>query len=720
MPNQQRHHDVRTAAHLTLVTVAVALSFARVFDAWRFLTDLAVIAVASHVVALFARRRGMPGYLATIVQILGVCLVIAWLRLRDTLWFGLPLGRTWNATTSQLSAAADLVGDIKPPISFDSGFGLAACLAIGAVALLSDAFAFRAAGRGEALVPSAIVFTVVTVVGEDRDRVALTVVWLFACFLALMALRPTESRRSTTAIGALFMASLIAILAGFVGPRLPDARGEALIGGGTDEGRVVEPLVDIRGRLGDRSDTVLFRVQADAASYWHLTSLSDFDGVTWGVPEVELESAGGELAESSSSESTARENSQIITIDNLRGNSAPVAYQPTQLLAASRSLFYALESGTLVVGEEGLKSGDSYQIVSDIIDPPTEILAMATTSFPPSAKYFELPTSTTIDRIGAIARDITSAASSSYGQALALQSYFRDNFTYSLDVPSITNENAFTDFLDRRSGYCEQFASTFAVMARSIGLPSRVAVGFTPGESDGLGRYTVRSQHAHAWPEVWFDGFGWLMFEPTPGRGEPGRTYTGVEPQQDDSTPASVSTTSATITTTLAPANSADVATSTSTVAPTNISRPEHSAGAMSRAVLVVIVMFIALCGWPLMVRGLVRRRLSRIGAHPLLIMWRRMIANDGTIGANVTSLTPGDIAERLTRFAAEPANLPGRLAEAVERLLFAELQPDEHELDALRTDLEEWIASRHPERDWRHEIWRRFSIRAARRLAGV
>ena len=107
------------------------------------------------------------------------------------------------------------------------------------------------------------------------------------------------------------------------------------------------------------------------------------------------------------------------------------------------------------------------------------------------------------------------------------------------------DEDAIRSFLDARRGYCEQFAGTYAAFARSIGLPARVAVGFTPGElTDGV--YVVRGQHAHAWPEVWFEGIGWVPFEPTPGRGAPGaQSYTFVEPQQstEGDSPSSSATT---------------------------------------------------------------------------------------------------------------------------------------------------------------------------------
>ena len=76
-------------------------------------------------------------------------------------------------------------------------------------------------------------------------------------------------------------------------------------------------------------------------------------------------------------------------------------------------------------------------------------------------------------------------------------------------------------------------------MLRTLGIPTRVAVGFTSGVPLGDGEYSVLGRNAHAWPEVWFDGIGWVAFEPTPGRGAPNaQSYTGLPPQQDTSASA--------------------------------------------------------------------------------------------------------------------------------------------------------------------------------------
>ncbi|MEZ5228053.1 MAG: transglutaminase-like domain-containing protein [Acidimicrobiales bacterium] len=99
-------------------------------------------------------------------------------------------------------------------------------------------------------------------------------------------------------------------------------------------------------------------------------------------------------------------------------------------------------------------------------------------------------------------------------------------------------------FLAERIGFCQQFSGTFAAMARSLGIPARVAVGFTWGDPvDGKpNTYRVTGRHAHAWPEVYFEGFGWVAFEPTPGRGAPGATHTGLDPRQDSPVEATPTT----------------------------------------------------------------------------------------------------------------------------------------------------------------------------------
>jgi hypothetical protein len=144
------------------------------------------------------------------------------------------------------------------------------------------------------------------------------------------------------------------------------------------------------------------------------------------------------------------------------------------------------------------------------------------------------------------AREIVVGLDSPYEKALALQNFFLSEFTYSLDVDRGHGSNRMELFLfEEKAGYCEQFAGTYAAMARSVGLPTRVAVGFTPGERVG-DEFIVRGENYHAWPEVYIDG-QWVYFEPTPGRGAPGaQAYTGVAEQQADANDPNGATTTTT------------------------------------------------------------------------------------------------------------------------------------------------------------------------------
>ncbi len=113
-----------------------------------------------------------------------------------------------------------------------------------------------------------------------------------------------------------------------------------------------------------------------------------------------------------------------------------------------------------------------------------------------------------------------------YAAAAALESWFRTDggFTYT-NRPPLTRGPALVDFVTQtRAGYCQHFAGAMALMLRYLGVPARVAVGFSSGSYDSRkGIWRVTDHDAHAWVEIWFDGFGWLPFDPTPsGRPERG------------------------------------------------------------------------------------------------------------------------------------------------------------------------------------------------------
>jgi hypothetical protein len=127
----------------------------------------------------------------------------------------------------------------------------------------------------------------------------------------------------------------------------------------------------------------------------------------------------------------------------------------------------------------------------------------------------------------ATAAEVTASGTSAYDKAVLLQNYFRvsGEFSYSVDAAYGSGYQAMGQFLSRKVGFCQQFAATMAIMARTLNIPSRVVVGFLePSRTDGSD-YVITSNNVHAWPELYFEGIGWVNFEPTPGISAPYPDY---------------------------------------------------------------------------------------------------------------------------------------------------------------------------------------------------
>src|SRR5208283_1358104 len=131
--------------------------------------------------------------------------------------------------------------------------------------------------------------------------------------------------------------------------------------------------------------------------------------------------------------------------------------------------------------------------------------------------YLQLPPALD-QRIPELARKITASAGNPFDKAVAMESYLRDNFTYTLNLTGKPGDDPLAHFLfETRAGHCEYFASAMAIMLRTLGIPSREVNGFLPGEfNDVAGDYIVRASDAHSWVEAYFPGSGWITFDPTP------------------------------------------------------------------------------------------------------------------------------------------------------------------------------------------------------------
>ena len=536
--------DAAATAALVAYSAIAALGFARVFGDWEFAPDLLAIVIVGHGTSFLLRRVHLSGWLTVGLVVVVLAWLTAWLHYPDTFATLFPTTETWTIVGDDISLARQQFRDAVAPVAYVGGFATLASVGTGLAVVLGDTFAFRAGARGEALVPAGVLFVFVAAVGSGRDRVALTVLLVAAGVMATIMLRLLFESPPRTTLGrarprlalvmpaAILTVSLVAVIAWAFGPRLPGANAEPLYktrgrGGGVTE--VISPLVDIRGRLVKRSATVLFDVRAAEPAYWRVSSLPEFDGETWRLPDRALEDVDGTLG---AAPAGALENRQRVTIAALDGSLVPAAAEP--IAASGPLLRWSPDTSTLVKIEEPLAPGDLYDIVSAMPRHEPDELAAATSSTPPDPIYLELPAGFP-SAVADLAADVTAGAASSYQAARQLQAWFRAEFEYSLEVPQGHGNSAIEAFVRQRIGYCEQFAGTYAAMMRSIGIPARVAVGFTPGLVQADGSYQVLGRNAHAWPEVWFDQFGWVGFEPTPGRGAPGaERHTGVAAAQDE------------------------------------------------------------------------------------------------------------------------------------------------------------------------------------------
>jgi transglutaminase-like putative cysteine protease len=165
--------------------------------------------------------------------------------------------------------------------------------------------------------------------------------------------------------------------------------------------------------------------------------------------------------------------------------------------------------------------GDSYRVVSSVSRAPIDLLRTAGTAYPEPIRdrYLQLP-DTLPQRVKELAQKIVTDAKATnpYDQAAALEAWLRRNIQYNDQIPTPPQGQDGVDYLlfVTQQGFCDYYASAMAVMARSLGIPSRIATGFAQGTLDAQrGVYQVYQYNAHTWTEIYFPRYGWIQFEPT-------------------------------------------------------------------------------------------------------------------------------------------------------------------------------------------------------------
>jgi transglutaminase-like putative cysteine protease len=674
---------------LTVLTMVTAAGMGRLFNSTSYLGPVLGAAIAAHALAWLWRRLGLGSIAALVLSAVGVVLVTTWVVFPHTTVLGLPSATTFDQASSQLSQAHQQLQELTTPAPVTTGFLLGSVLIVGILAVLADWAAFRHRSTLEATVPSLALFIYTAALGTSRER-TLAVATYLAALIGFVLVSESSKRAATmpwlTSRAGRGLAPLlrggatlgiIAVVAAVViGPNLPGARSAAAVDlrhltqPGPSQRTTISPLVDIRSQLVKPSDVELFTVATTGRTYWRLTSLDTFDGAIWSANQS-YRTAGVELPSSAAAAppGVAPGVKQAFSISNLASVWAPAAYRPSRLIGIPGAS-YNPESGSIIT-PSATPDGLTYQVTSDI--PHLDATGLADDGpTPPGidvSHYLALPAGIP-ESIRQTAAQIVRGQTTDYGKALALQNWFRNNFRYNLNVPSGHDDNAMLRFLSARQGYCEQFAGTYAVMARFVGLPTRVAVGFTPGQVEGDGLYHVRALNAHAWPEVLLGRYGWVSFEPTPGRGEPGaEAYTGVAAAQAgpvDTPPQSATGTPS------APATTAPAPPVTLKPSPNQVHAgpTAHHAGPFPVKAVAALGIVLALAlAWVVGIPVLVRRRRDRRraaaqGADRVMVAWAEAADSLALMGVGrQASETLEEHARRAARSRVSPSDVPGALS---------------------------------------------------------
>ncbi len=569
--------DGPAAAALAALSAAAVLSLGRVFTDAGWVVPLLAAVVVPHIAGYLARRRGWAEP-AAVAAALGSLLVVAiWVVAPETTRAGVPTGSSLDRLADLLRDGGWVLRDHAAPVPPTAGVLLLCMAGVGLAAALSDVLAFPLRSALGAVSPALAVFVVASTLTTSGPRVPATVAFLgaAAAFLALQhrRLRPDRGRRTATPISptatsgggrarrgprsgtglaAGLPLAVAAVTAGvLLGPLMPGARGDPWLdyrsgASGTATGyTTVSPLVDIKSRLLGMSDREVMTVRSQRAAYWRLVALDSFDGETWTLDADTRRGPSGAGDPHGSGAFRAE-----YSVGPLGGRWVPAAADPVAVEGLT-GVRVVPSSRTLVAPES--VSGRTYVVWSE--PPPTRPTAaqQAATAEPTPRELrslLDLPGSFPAD-LRRRARRIVAGAGNPWEAAVRLEAFFLDgSFTYDLSVPPGHGDNAIREFLEERRGFCEQFAGTYAALARAAGLPARVAVGFTPGRRSG-GRFHVTDGNAHAWPEVWFAGLGWVPFEPTPAGDAPGQPP-GPRGDSPSTVPPEPSATTTTTTTTVA------------------------------------------------------------------------------------------------------------------------------------------------------------------------
>ncbi|MFI9200792.1 transglutaminaseTgpA domain-containing protein [Streptomyces sp. NPDC053048] len=571
---------VRLAVCGALATLAAASAMLPLINRTTWILQAALLLAIQTAVGSVARRVPLSGYLTVASQALTGLLLLTVVFARDRAVAGVLPGPEVLAEFGRLlQAGVDDVGRYAIPAPATLGIRLLLVGGVLVVGLVVDALAvtFRSAA------PAGLPLLALYSIGAGLARGGTDWLWFLAAAAGYLLLLLAEGRdrlsqwgrvfggggaargpefmgsgpalapvRTGRRIGALVLG--IALVAPAVLPSigggLLQPRGKGAGPGGTG-GTIsaVNPLVSLQNNLNqpENREVMRYRVapQPSQDLYLRIVSLDEFDGASWRASERRITDVPLPLPTPTGLAPDVRAEAVALSVaaaDGYGQNYLPMPY-PAQSVDLTGRWRYEPEGRTLVGDHGQTTRGLRYEVTSLRVQPTAAQLAAAPA--PPERllrEYTKVPGN--VPKVVAqTARKVTAGAANAYEQAVKLQDWFAVNggFRYDTEVRSGSGHDAIARFLEEKRGFCVHFSFSMAAMARTLGIPARVAVGFTPGSPQPDGSMSVGSKDAHAWPELYFEGAGWTRFEPTPSRGsQPEYTVAQTPTVPDPGAPAPV------------------------------------------------------------------------------------------------------------------------------------------------------------------------------------
>jgi transglutaminase-like putative cysteine protease len=454
-----------------------------------------VTALTGYVVCALAIRR-LTAATTVMVGVVVVALTSIWVSVPGATWYGVPTATTFRVLGRSLRA----VGGLHVPLAGGGG-ELLLCSVLAGMA----AAATRLLPGVLRLGPTMVLVAISTVVLPTEGAGLIAVLFAVAAGTVIVATGPGRAGSAMGTVTTVAAALGVGVVALITGPASASGGGSAVAGVPPTALSLVSRLTGLEIR---DPHLVLFRADSSVPTYWQVASLSVLQGETW-VPDPATAAAlkGLSVPPPASSGPTVGGPTftATVTVANLSSRLLPVPPSTSAVSSATISSVGAVASGPT-------QPGQRYRATAPIPEP---IDGAAASTEPEATVGADTALPVLPPAVAALARSVTAPAASPLDKAEALTNWFRsDLFHYSLTAPP----SSLVSFLtSSRTGTCEQFAGAYAVLARAIGLPTRVAVGFTSGVRDPDGQTVVRGIDAHVWPEVLLGG-SWISFEPTPGR----------------------------------------------------------------------------------------------------------------------------------------------------------------------------------------------------------